>query len=302
MTNPQPRKAETQEGINNPDWNPKQPDVDGLSLKIIFTDCKERDPSIPEEARWLASLPRLAIVVVAATKDACFNEVVKSIAAKAAHDSGYKAASQPAQGDAVRWVKASDKPLFHYEEREGKKWWVMNDDAPDEFIGAVEVEVKNNKTGKTYWWWKRHCIIEEGRGLCVVTDDDTEPAGWEMDDIEYYIPFPSNPSRESTATPSVSTPASSALRDALSGLVMLKDYKDKYGKDEYYEKHQPLVWEAARAALSSEPGGEEVAFAVWCSEQGWSKAYKEDWWGCPFSTNTDVLTTSDLYKLFKSQQ
>lgn len=40
------------------------------------------------------------------------------------------------------------------------------------------------------------------------------------------------------------------LREALENLIQLKDWKDKYGKDEHYTKHQPAAWEAARAALN----------------------------------------------------
>jgi hypothetical protein len=48
------------------------------------------------------------------------------------------------------------------------------------------------------------------------------------------------------------------LREALSNLVKLKDYKDTHGKDEYYEKNQPLAWEAARTALAGEGEPQEV--------------------------------------------
>ncbi len=38
--------------------------------------------------------------------------------------------------------------------------------------------------------------------------------------------------------------------EALRLLVELKDYKNKYGKDERYTVEQPLVWIVAREALS----------------------------------------------------
>lgn len=38
--------------------------------------------------------------------------------------------------------------------------------------------------------------------------------------------------------------------EVLKELVRLKDYKDKYGKDEHYEVEQPLTWEKARYVLS----------------------------------------------------
>lgn len=37
--------------------------------------------------------------------------------------------------------------------------------------------------------------------------------------------------------------------EALKELVRLKDYKDKYGKDEHYVVEQPLAWDKARVAL-----------------------------------------------------
>lgn len=44
-------------------------------------------------------------------------------------------------------------------------------------------------------------------------------------------------------------PGEDNVREALENLVQLKDWKDKHGKDEQYEKHQPAAWEAARKAL-----------------------------------------------------
>jgi len=38
---------------------------------------------------------------------------------------------------------------------------------------------------------------------------------------------------------------------ALEKLCALKAHKDKFGKDELYEKEQPLAWEAATNALSN---------------------------------------------------
>lgn len=40
------------------------------------------------------------------------------------------------------------------------------------------------------------------------------------------------------------------LRIALKHLVELKDYKDKYGKDSFYELHQPIAWDVARDLLN----------------------------------------------------
>ena len=40
-------------------------------------------------------------------------------------------------------------------------------------------------------------------------------------------------------------PCKCSLKKALSDLVDLKYYKDKYGKDEYYREVQPKVWKQA---------------------------------------------------------
>lgn len=39
------------------------------------------------------------------------------------------------------------------------------------------------------------------------------------------------------------------LVEALEQLVQLKDWKDKHGKDEHYERSQPVAWGNARKAL-----------------------------------------------------
>lgn len=44
--------------------------------------------------------------------------------------------------------------------------------------------------------------------------------------------------------------ASHDLLEALQNLVQLKEWKDRNGKDEHYEKAQPIAWDAARAAIS----------------------------------------------------
>jgi len=41
-------------------------------------------------------------------------------------------------------------------------------------------------------------------------------------------------------------------RAALKALVQAKDYKDRYGKDQVYERMQLAAWKQARAALRSE--------------------------------------------------
>jgi len=40
------------------------------------------------------------------------------------------------------------------------------------------------------------------------------------------------------------------LREALENLVALKEWKDRYGKDDHYTALQPAAWKAAKAALN----------------------------------------------------
>ena len=40
------------------------------------------------------------------------------------------------------------------------------------------------------------------------------------------------------------------LEAGLEALVALKRWKDRYGKDEHYEKHQPAAWDAAKQLLN----------------------------------------------------
>lgn len=39
------------------------------------------------------------------------------------------------------------------------------------------------------------------------------------------------------------------LEKALEFLIEVKEHKDKYGKDEWYNDAQPMAWEQARTAL-----------------------------------------------------
>ena len=87
-----------------------------------------------------------------------------------------------------RWVKVSDKPLFTIDEKGN---WECTDDGNCEFIAAVPY-TDTREPSKTKWWI-RHCIVEDIAGLCVVTDDDTEKAGWELSDVTHWQPLPTAP-------------------------------------------------------------------------------------------------------------
>lgn len=85
------------------------------------------------------------------------------------------------------WISTEEKPLVTINE---DKSWFVNDGVPDEFLAALQVF---NKIDSQTTWWIRHCIIAGTGGLCVVTDDDYEPAGWEITDVEFYQPLPAPP-------------------------------------------------------------------------------------------------------------
>lgn len=88
--------------------------------------------------------------------------------------------------DADRWISVKDKPLIH----QNNLGWEVNKGVPDEFLAALRVT--NKIDGKTSWWI-RHCVIEDETGLCVVGDDENEPCGWQITDIEFYQPIPLPP-------------------------------------------------------------------------------------------------------------
>lgn len=46
------------------------------------------------------------------------------------------------------------------------------------------------------------------------------------------------------------------LKLALFNLVKLKEHKDTNGKDEFYQKHQPIMWEYAKQVLKKCEGKE----------------------------------------------
>lgn len=84
------------------------------------------------------------------------------------------------------WIDNDVKPLV----KETPTGWITTENCPDQFIAALQY--CDNETGKQYWWI-HHCIIEENIGLCVVGEDDNQPAGWNITDIEYYYPIPKPP-------------------------------------------------------------------------------------------------------------
>jgi hypothetical protein len=91
------------------------------------------------------------------------------------------------------WIKVDDAPLFIKTEL----GWECTEVGDGEFWAAVPYNDKN-KPDKKDLVWIRHCVVEDGTGLCVVGDDSNEPAGWQLEDVVYYIPIklPTVPSQQ----------------------------------------------------------------------------------------------------------
>ena len=61
------------------------------------------------------------------------------------------------------------------------------------FIAAVPYH--NNKTDE-HLWWIRHCDVNDDNGeLCVICNDDIEPAGWELEDVTHWMDVPLDPDK-----------------------------------------------------------------------------------------------------------
>ncbi len=82
----------------------------------------------------------------------------------------------------MEWIDVNERPLITME---GENW-VCTDDGDKPFIAAIET----NKG-----WWIRLCVMEDRVGLCVMGDDDNEPAGWDVKDVQFYMHLPKPPTK-----------------------------------------------------------------------------------------------------------
>ena len=87
-----------------------------------------------------------------------------------------------------KWISVKDAPLFTTDEQGN---WTCTEDGDGEFFAAVPY--KNVTQPNEELWWIRHCVIEDETGLCIVSDEDNEPAGWNMKDVTFYQPIPKPP-------------------------------------------------------------------------------------------------------------
>lgn len=101
--------------------------------------------------------------------------------------------SQPPAVKGVVWYNVNDRPLITKHDN-GR--WSATDAGSNDFIAAVPYKHKDH--GDKIFWWVHHCVIDKSC-LCVVGEDDNEPAGWEIDGVEYWMPWPQNPDESPTA-------------------------------------------------------------------------------------------------------
>lgn len=87
-----------------------------------------------------------------------------------------------------KWISVDERPLFTKDE---KGIWTCTEDGDGEFFAAVPYN--DVKRPKEELWWIRHCVVEDEIGLCVVGDDDIEPAGWDLEDVTHWMPLPKSP-------------------------------------------------------------------------------------------------------------
>lgn len=77
----------------------------------------------------------------------------------------------------TEWIPVSERPLYITTE----KGWEVTKDGEGEFWAAVPISDNT--------WWIKHCVVEDEIGLCVVCNDDTETAGFTLEDVTHFIPI-----------------------------------------------------------------------------------------------------------------
>lgn len=91
----------------------------------------------------------------------------------------------------MEWISTKDRPLI---EPEAVGGWIATVDGDKEFIAAVPYIYDDaSLNSPVEKWWIRHCVLEDGTGLCVVGDDDNEPAGWQIEEVTHWMPLPEPP-------------------------------------------------------------------------------------------------------------
>lgn len=80
----------------------------------------------------------------------------------------------------MEWISVNKRPLYE----KTTSGWQCTEDGDKEFLAAIK---------ESSGWWIRHCVVEDRTGLCVVGDAENEPAGYELEDVQYWMPLPEPP-------------------------------------------------------------------------------------------------------------
>lgn len=81
----------------------------------------------------------------------------------------------------TEWIPVRARPLY----KTTRNGWEVTEDGEGEFWAAVPLDDGT--------WWIKHCVVEDEIGLCVVCNDDTETAGFTLEDVTHFIPLPEPP-------------------------------------------------------------------------------------------------------------
>jgi hypothetical protein len=141
------------------------------------------------------------------------------------------------------WISVEDRPLFI----NTPHGWKCTEDGEREFIAALPYS--DSKRPNEELWWIRHCVVVDSTGLCVVTDDDTEPAGWNLEDVTHWMPLPAPPSLSGNKKPESPSEDRKPERESRSDILatmygelmyMRDNQPDHYAKGKYIKKMEAI--------------------------------------------------------------
>ncbi len=90
-----------------------------------------------------------------------------------------------------QWISVADSPLYTIDEKGN---WICTEAGDKPFIAALQYTDKK-RPGKQLWW-VMPCIVEDGRGLCIIGDEENVIAGWDLTDVTHYKPLDLTPPKE----------------------------------------------------------------------------------------------------------
>lgn len=158
--------------------------TDGQYHAIKCAMQEYADQSTPSPSRGLPDLTT-AINALHEIRDYLHDDVGVSPMYIIADNAIKFLASLPSKVSGEDWVSVKDKPLFT---KDAKGNWKCTEEGNGEFWAAIPYN-DHKQPDKRDLVWIRHCVVEDGIGLCVVGDTDNEPAGYQLEDVVYYIPI-----------------------------------------------------------------------------------------------------------------